>query len=193
MSLLEIISVLMSVLGVTLTIRRNIWCWPVNLVAYGLYAKLFYDYQLYGETILQCVFIGLGVYGWWIWKAQFKQQEQLAINRIQGLRIIKHVFFTMLAGFIFGLGLDYFTDASIPYLDAQLASLSLLITYWTSKRYLEIWPAWIAVDIIYVMMFMYKDLYLTAGLYGAFIVLALLGYLQWKKKYQVQQQTVYSL
>ena len=84
------------------------------------------------------------------------------------------------------------SDASIPYLDAQLVTMSLVITYWTSKKYLQIWPAWILVNCIYVMMFLYKSLFLTALLYAVFIVLACLGYKQWTKTYQLQQQQIQS-
>lgn len=63
MSVLEIIAVLISVLGVTLTIKRHIACWVVNFIACLLYAYLFFEYQLYGETVLQTLFMGMAVYG----------------------------------------------------------------------------------------------------------------------------------
>ena len=68
MSNLEIIAVLISVIAVTLTVRRHMLCWPFNLLACVLYAFIFFDYKLYGETILQMLFMGLAVYGFWQWK-----------------------------------------------------------------------------------------------------------------------------
>jgi len=66
-------------------------------------------------------------------------------------------------------------------LDAQLAAFSLLATYWTSRKHIATWPLWVVVDIIYVGMFIYKDLYLTAGLYAAFVLMAVYGWYQWVK------------
>ena len=88
-------------------------------------------------------------------------------------------------GLVFGLILKYFTDAAVPILDAQLAAFSLLATYWTSRKYIATWLLWIFLDIVYVGMFIYKDLFLTAGLYTAFVGLAIFGWWQWQ---QVQKQ-----
>ena len=57
MTPLEIFAVLMSVMGVAFTIQRNILCWGFNIVACALYAYLFFEFKLYGETLLQGIFI----------------------------------------------------------------------------------------------------------------------------------------
>lgn len=188
MSSLEVIAFVISILGVLLTIKRKIWCWPVNFIAYGLYAKLFYDYKLYGETLLQFAFMVLAIYGFWIWSRTSSTQEESPIQILSTKKLIQYVIFSIVLGAILGFSLHQLSDASIPYLDAQLVTISLMITYWTSKKYLQIWPAWIVVNCIYVMMFLYKSLFLTALLYAVFIILACLGYKQWFKLYQLQSQ-----
>lgn len=67
MSPLEIIAVIISVIGVTLTVKRNMWCWWFNFAAFVLYAYLFYEFKLYGETILQFFFIVVNFYGFYHW------------------------------------------------------------------------------------------------------------------------------
>ncbi|MEG0198810.1 MAG: nicotinamide mononucleotide transporter, partial [Acinetobacter sp.] len=57
MSPLEIFAVIISIIGVALTIKRNMWCWLFNFVAFVLYAYLFFEFKLYGETILQFFFM----------------------------------------------------------------------------------------------------------------------------------------
>ena len=66
-------------------------------------------------------------------------------------------------------------------MDAQLAAMSLLATYWTSRKYLATWVLWIVVDLVYIGMFIYKELLLTAVLYAGFVVLAYLGWREWHK------------
>ncbi|WP_139149973.1 nicotinamide mononucleotide transporter, partial [Sphingobium yanoikuyae] len=64
MSVLEIIAVIISFLGIWLTARRHLLCWPVNLMACALYAKLFLDVRLYADMVLQGLFGIAIVYGW---------------------------------------------------------------------------------------------------------------------------------
>ena len=189
MSALEIFATLISVVGVALTIRRSLYCWPVNLLAYIIYGYLFFQYQLYGETILQGCFVLLGCYGWWYWIKDRQQADaendaraEITVQQIQGVRLVLHVVFTLIVGALSGWALATFTEAAVPYLDAELACLSLLATYWTSQRYLQTWALWIAVDIVYVLMFGYKELYLTAILYAGFVGLAIFGLNSWRKQ-----------
>lgn len=186
MSVLEIIAVLISVLGVTLTIKRHIACWVVNFIACLLYAYLFFEYQLYGETVLQTLFMGMAIYGFYQWKTTQQDTQAIVIQTLSQNKMLQQLILSMGLGLIFGLSLMQWTQASVPLLDAQLAALSLLATYWTSRKYLATWLLWIVVDLLYVGMFIYKALFLTAALYVGFVVLAYLGWREWSKMRQQQ-------
>lgn len=185
MSPLEIFAVIISIIGVTLTVKRNMWCWLFNFVAFVLYAYLFYEFKLYGETILQFFFMTVNLYGFYYWFKGKQQDQQITILAISTQRVLLQLILAAVGGLVFGLGLKYFTDAALPMLDSQLAAFSLLATYWTSRKHIATWILWVFVDIIYVGMFIYKDLILTAGLYAAFVGLAAFGWWQWT---QVQKQ-----
>ena len=187
MSTIEIIAVIISIIGVTLTIKRQMWCWFFNFIAFVLYAYIFYEYKLYGETILQFIFIVLNLYGFYHWRKGKVEEHTIRIEKSNAPTLVMQMVLASIAGLLFGLGLHYFTDASLPILDAQLAAFSLLATYWTTQKYIATWALWVIVDIIYVGMFLYKSLYLTAGLYAVFIGLALLGWKQWNAVKKQQQ------
>lgn len=187
MSDLEIVAVLLSVMAVWLTIRRHILCWSFNFSAAGLYGYLFYQYQLYAETFLQAFFMGMAIYGFYQWK-KVQDQPRYVGNIAQQSACIQMIL-TACVGAVFGFGLKWFTDAAVPLLDAQLAAFSLLATYWTSRKYLATWLVWIVLDLIYVGLFIYKDLNLTAALYAGFVLLAILGYRAWYQQRQDQLQT----
>lgn len=189
MSPLEIIAVIISIIGVTLTIRRNMWCWWFNFVAFVLYAYLFYEFKLYGETILQFFFMGMNFYGFYYWFKGKQQDHEIRIEPIASKTVMLQMGFAAIGGLIFGLILKHFTDAAVPMLDSQLAAFSLLATYWTSRKHIATWVLWVFVDIVYVGMFIYKDLFLTAGLYTAFVVLAAFGWWQWQ---QVKKKQAHS-
>ena len=187
MSVIEIIAVIISIIGVTLTIKRQMWCWFFNFIAFVLYAYIFYEYKLYGETILQFIFIVLNLYGFYHWRKGKVEEHTIRIEKSNAPTLVMQMVLASIAGLLFGLGLHYFTDASLPILDAQLAAFSLLATYWTTQKYIATWVLWVIVDIIYVGMFLYKSLYLTAGLYAVFIGLAILGWKQWNAVKKQQQ------
>ncbi|GAB3046807.1 nicotinamide riboside transporter PnuC [Acinetobacter apis] len=179
MSTLEIIAVMVSLIGVGLTIKRHVLCWLFNIVACILYAVLFYEYLLFGEVTLQVIFVVMNIYGYLVWIKTKKINETLVIETLSPQFAVYQVIGTCALGGVFGLMLQYFTKAAVPLLDAQLAAFSLLATYWTSQKYIATWILWIVVDTIYVAMFIYKNLHLTAGLYAAFTLMAGYGWYTW--------------
>ena len=187
MSAIEIIAIIISITGVTLTMKTQMWCWFFNFIAFVLYAYIFYEYKLYGETILQFIFIVMNLYGFYHWRKGKVEEHTIRIEKSNAPTLVMQMVLASIAGLLFGLGLHYFTDASLPILDAQLAAFSLLATYWTTQKYIATWALWVIVDIIYVGMFLYKSLYLTAGLYAVFIGLAILGWKQWNAVKKQQQ------
>lgn len=191
MSSLEIIAVIISVIGVALTIKRNMWCWWFNFFAFILYAYLFFTFKLYGETILQFLFMLINFYGFYYWLKGKRQDHEIRIEPIATKTVLLQMCLAAIGGLLFGLTLKHFTDAAVPILDAQLAAFSLLATYWTSRKHIATWVLWVFVDIVYVGMFIYKELFLTAGLYAAFVLLAAYGWWQWEqvKQKQLASQT----
>lgn len=192
MSPLEIFAVIISIIGVALTIRRNIWCWLFNFVAFVLYAYLFFEFKLYGETILQLFFMVVNFYGFYHWLKGKQQDHEIRIEPIAVKTVILQMALAAVGGLVFGLSLHYFTDAALPMLDSQLAAFSLLATYWTSRKHIATWVLWVFVDIVYVGMFIYKDLFLTAGLYAAFVGMAAFGWWQWEQVKKKQQDKVFN-
>ena len=194
MSSLEIVAVIVSALAVWLTARRNIWCWPVGCVSVLLYARIFFDAKLYSDLLLQLIFFVMQVYGWWSWTRN--RTVPKAFPEISYEEDKRHIMpqrlsakgwgFGLLVGAVGSVLLGYvmarFTDAHIPWLDSALTSFSLVAQYWMARKYIANWWLWIAVDIIYVGVYVYKDLQLTAGLYAMFILLAVTGLRNWHRE-----------
>ena len=109
------------------------------------------------------------------WKTIQQQKQHIVIQSLPFSKMWLQIALSSLLGLLFGLSLKWWTQASLPLLDAQLAAMSLLATYWTSRKYFATWVLWIVVDLVYIGMFIYKELLLTAVLYAGFVVLAYLG------------------
>lgn len=190
MSTLEIIAVLFNILGVWLTARRIRWCWPVSVVAVLLYAWIFYQAKLYSDTLLQGIFALLQGYGWWRWS-----QGGMALGKVRVGRLPWREAWLGLAGGLLGallLGslMSRYTDAAVPWVDSTLTAFSLVASVWAARKYVASWWLWIALDLAYVGLFLFKDLQLTAALYAGFVVLAIYGLRTWRQDLQRQEQRV---
>lgn len=183
MSSLELIASLLGALAVWLVVKRNVLNFPIGILMVSLYAWIFWEAKLYSDMLLQGVFAIMQVQGWYLWsrKNARSEEQELTVRSMQA----RHWVWTGAIQLLGTLCLGYFmslTDASLPYLDAFAAVQSVLAQWWLNKRYLENWILWIAVDEVYLMIYSYKSLYFTTGLYALFLVMAVAGYLEWRRK-----------
>jgi nicotinamide mononucleotide transporter len=181
MSLFEIVAVVVSFVGIWLTARRHMLCWPVCLAACALYFKLFRDEKLYADMALQLLF-GLGIaYGWIAWRSDRDASGEVIVRPLPPVEGLTGLLAGAIGGFVIGWFTSHYTDAALPWVDSMLTSFSLVAQWWTARRHRANWLLWIVVDVIYVGMFVFKGLYPTAVLYAAMVGLAALGYVDWRK------------
>ena len=183
MTFAEWAAALAGAISVYLSARQNIWSWPTAIVNVVLYAFVFYSTGLYGETGLQVVYLVLSIYGWYHWLHGGEQHSVLKVTRAPARAWL--VSATLGVAFWLGFGAFNATlpGVSLPYVDTALVALSLVAQWMMTRKYLENWILWIIADIAYVPMFIYKQLYVTAGLYAVFLVLATMGLLQWRRSW----------
>jgi nicotinamide mononucleotide transporter len=129
---------------------------------------------------LQPVYLALSIYGWYEWLHGGAQRTELQVSRatprlLGALAVINIVTWVSLAAILRR------TDAALPWLDALLTTTSLVAQWMMTRKILESWLLWIAVDVVYVPMFFSQRLYATALLYAAFLVLAVMGFVEWRR------------
>jgi nicotinamide mononucleotide transporter len=180
-SALELFAALVGAISVWLSVRQNIWSWPTAVVNVVLYAVVFYDAKLYADMGLQVIYAVLSLYGWYEWLYGGAGRTVLHVSRT-GPRLGALLALIAVAGSVtLGIVLRRGTDAALPFMDSFLSSTSLVAQWMMTKKKLENWLVWIAVDVLYVGMFIFKGLYLTAGLYAVFLVLAVRGWIDWRR------------
>ena len=178
---LELLSFTLAAITVLLTIRQNHWAWLFTIVSSATYAVVFRDAKLYGDMSLQFVFIGAAVWGWYMWLRGGENHGALKVSRLSppGVAIAVVAWFgTFLA---VALLLSNFTDTDVAYPDAFLTAGSLVGQVLVARKKLENWVIWIIVDVLYVGLYVYKGLMLTAILYALFVVLAVQGLRTWRR------------
>jgi nicotinamide mononucleotide transporter len=181
LSPLEWVAAAVTVVAVYLTTRQIIWCWPTALVSVSLYAVVFFQAKLYANMGLQAIFFAISLYGWWAWLHGGEEHGRLEVSLASARKRIVLLAFGAAIGALLGLTLNRLTDASIPYMDSALSAFSIVAQWMQSRKLLETWLLWIFVDVGYVGMFLYKGLYPTAALYAAFLYLAALGFVRWRR------------
>jgi nicotinamide mononucleotide transporter len=186
MSPTEILGFLTGVVNVWLLARQNIWNWPVGLANNAFYVAVFVAAGLYGDAGLQLVYITLGIYGWWTWSHP-GARVQLAVTRTPRSTWIWLTPATIAAAFALALFLRRFTDSTVPGWDGFTTALSLAAIYGQTKKYLESWWIWIAADMIYIPLYIYKQLWLTSGLYFVFFLLCVIGLREWSKALRARE------
>jgi len=187
MSLLEIAAVISSALGIWLMTRRSLTSWPVTLLACGLYAEVFHQAKLYSDMLLQGVFAAFCLYGWWHWYRGVREEGAVRVEPLAWRGILCGVAAGTAGSLLLGYLMAHYTDAAIPRIDSTLTAFSLVAQWWATRKYLANWVVWIVADIVYTGVFVYKQLYLTAGLYAFFVFLAVLGLKAWRKALAEQQ------
>ena len=190
MSPLELFAALIGAISVWLSVRQNIWSWPTAIVNVVLYAIVFYEAKLYADMGLQVIYAILSIYGWYEWLYGGAGHTELRVSRT-GARLGALLALIAAAGSaVLGVFLHHSTDAALPFMDSFLSSTSLVAQWMMTKKLLENWLVWIGVDVLYVGMFIFKGLFLTAGLYAVFLALAVKGYLDWRRSIAAQATAV---
>lgn len=181
----EILGVITGFICVWLAARNNIWNFPVTIISVFLYMVVFYRAQLYADMGLQVYFLAMAIYGWYYWIDRSGRGEDIKpVKRINTSILVPGLVVVALFTWLFGGFLDRNTDAFRPYLDSLCAGGSLFGSFLLSRRILENWVVWIVVDIIYLFLYISKDLYLTTLLYATYIIVAIIGYREWKKNWK---------
>lgn len=183
----EIIGALTGLLCVYLTMRASVWCWPVGIVSSLAYTKLFLEIHLYADALLQVFFIASSVLGWWAWRGGSQTQSTL---RVTLLRARDRVWMTLVTALAIGLTgwlFASYSDAHVPYWDALASGLSVTAQLLLTRKKLENWVLWIVVDVLSIGIYIYKEVYLTAGLYVLFLAIATRGLLEWRRLYRAEE------
>lgn len=180
----EVIGFGSGVLVVWLVVRQNVWNWPVGIVNNVMFFALFNTAGLYADAWLQVFYLTLALYGWWAWLRGGERHSELTVSRTTSTQ-----WWALLAAGVAGTAvltwvLDTRTNSTVPLPDAVTTVLSLLATWGQARKKIESWWLWIAADVIYVPLYIHKDLWLTAILYVGFLALCVLGLRSWLTDYR---------
>jgi len=187
-SWLEWIGFITTIACVYLAAKQNIWNWPIGIMSVVTYMVVFFNSQLFGDAGLQIYFLGTSIYGWYFWIKK-KEANEKPVTSLTFKQLLWVLLATLVLAGSLGLFLKNYTPTNVPYIDGFCTSISFIAQILMTRKILQNWAFWIFVDICYVPLYLYKNLYLTSILYIVLLVLAYLGHVDWRKEYRKQLPT----
>ena len=182
----EIAGFVTTFVGIWLTTKRLLICWPVVLAADVFYLIVFYQARLFSDALLQIFFIVFTLYGWWHWWRGVRTDGDVRVEPLPLSDLVLALAAGIGGSFLLGkIALQL--HAALPHLDAALASFSLVGSWWQARKHIANWWLWIVVNLLYIGEYIYKGLWPTAVLYAALVVLAVLGLRDWQRAARTAQ------
>ena len=175
-SILELIATICGFNYVVLIILKKPIGWIFGVVSSLIFVQISWDAHLYSQTILQLIYVIVGVVGYVKWKNESDKSRVLS----QGQKVVIY-----LVALFISLGLGFgtsYTNQSMPYLDAFITVFGIVATYLTSEKHIENWVIWIIVNTLSILLFTQQGLYMSAVLFGVYLLLSITGLIRWNNE-----------
>lgn len=186
---LEIIGVVVGVIYLWLEYRASIYLWIASIIMPAIYLFIYYDAGLYADTAINIYYLAIALYGWAAWRYGFsfarkgkeQPQKELPISHITARGWIAMVALYVVAQVAISTALISLTDSVVPWFNGLTSALSIVGMWMLARKYIEQWWVWLVVDVLSAGLYAYKGLHFTAVLYAAYAVIAIAGYMKWKR------------
>ena len=180
---LELFAVIMNITSVVYAKRNNILVYPTGLIGTGIFVYILLNFSLLGDTIINAYFFSMSIYGWYFWS---RKKDEVFVNQVSTINRyeIKYLFILAISSLIFIYFVyDYFDKWNnwTAYVDNVTTAIFFIAMWLMAKRKVESWIFWIIGDLITVPLYFYKGLTISSIQYIIFLILAVLGYISWKK------------
>ena len=180
---LELFAVIMNITSVVYAKQNNILVYPTGLIGTGIFVFILLNFSLLGDTIINAYFFSMSIYGWYFWS---RKKDEIFINQVSTINRneIKYLFILAISSLIFIYFVyDYFDKWNnwTAYVDNITTAIFFVAMWLMARRKIESWIFWIIGDLITVPLYFYKGLTISSIQYIIFLILAVLGYISWKK------------
>lgn len=186
----EMLAVVLAVAYLVLVIRQNIWCWAAAAVSTLLYLFIMYRSQLYMESLLQLFYLAMAAYGWYSWThpagGEADGKGALKVTKWPLRRHLLAIGSVLLLVYVSGDLLARYTDAALPHLDSFTTWGAVVATFMVARKVLENWLYWFVIDAVSIGLYLDRELFFTAALFAAYLVMIVFGYRSWRASMREQ-------
>ena len=181
MLILQIVGTTLGLFYLWLEYKANIWVWVIGAIMPMVHGMLYLKAGIYADAAMQLYYVAAGVYGLVVWRRNRKDTKKGTIKHTPLKWIVPLVVCYAVLHVAIYFVLAEFTDSRVPLFDSMSTALSIVAMWMLSRKLVEQWLVWLVVDMISVGLYLYKGIPLTAGLYVIYCILAVAGYLRWRR------------
>lgn len=179
--LLQIIGTLLGLLYLWLEYKANIWVWIIGAIMPLVHGILYLTSGIYADAAMQLYYVAAGIYGLVVWRRAPKKKDDGIIKHTPRSWIVSLVAVYAVLHVAIYFFLTEYTDSRVPVFDSMSTALSIVAMWMLSRKLVEQWLVWLVVDMISVGLYIYKGIPVTAGLYTLYCILAVVGYMRWRR------------
>lgn len=189
---LEIIAVLFAIASVLYSKKNNIKVYPTGIISTLIFVWLLYKWELFGDMIINVYYFVMSLYGWYLWSKNSDDKPILPITKLnrKDCKVLGWIF--IFSTIFVALVYFYFEKFGVwwSYVDIFTTGLFFVGMYLLAKRKVEHWIFLIMGDFISVPLYYFKGYTITGILFVIYTIIAVFGYLEWKKIWNKENQTV---
>lgn len=178
---LDITTTALGLAYILLEYKASVWMWVVGFMMQSLGIVLYYQKGLYADCGMEFYYLAMTVYGFVAWTRHKQKVNNLPIRHMPRRIAFLWLSFAAFIWSILYYLLSHYTNSTVPIADAFTTALSLVGIWALARKYLEQWFVWIVVDVVTCILYFYKDIPFKASLYALYVIIAVFGYLKWKR------------
>ena len=178
---LDMLTTALGLAYILLEYRASIWLWAVGFAMQSLGIVLYYQKGLYADCGMEFYYLAMTVYGYWRWVRGGTAKKALPIRNFPKRLVLPWLLIIAAVWAAIYWLLVTFTNSNVPLADSFTTALSIVGIWALAHKYLEQWFIWIAVDVVTSVLYFYKDIPFKASLYALYVVIAIFGYLKWRR------------
>jgi len=179
---LEAVAVATGLLSVWYAKKENILVFPAGIVSVLIYVYICFFAKLYADMGINFFYFIMSVYGWYNWSRKDQDKKTIPISGMDSKEWILSISAFVVFFIVLSYSLTHFTDSNVPIWDSLTTAIFLVSMWLMAKKKIENWLGWIVGDIISIPLYAYKGLILTSLQFTIFLIIAVLGYLEWRRK-----------
>jgi nicotinamide mononucleotide transporter len=188
-TVIEIIAVLFGLGSVWSMKKESILAFPFGIINTGIYVYICFTTKLYAYASINVFFALMSVYGWYNWSKSGADNGGVKISRCTARELLLQVIALLIFFIILRILLVSFTDSVVPTWDALTTAIYIIAMWMLARKNIENWIGWIIGDTISIALFAYEKLYFSSFQFLVFTIIAVLGYLEWRKKLPASSQS----
>ena len=190
-TLLELFAVFMNILSVIYAKRNSVLLYPTGLIGTGIFVYLLFNFSLLGDMIINFYFVIMSIYGWYYWTKKKDGKFIHNVSRVSGNEYYFSILLAVISLISIYLVYEFFGkwNSWTAYVDSITTAIFFVAMWLMARRKIESWTFWFIGDIITIPLYFYKGLTISSFQYLIFSILAILGYISWKKILSNSTQT----